>query len=145
VGNLYEGFRFNVAVARLMELTNEIRRTLDAGQPAGEAARVLVLMMAPMTPFIAEELWRGPLGGQGSVHRQPWPLFDPELAREETVTLVIQVDGKVRDRVEVPPDVSEEAAERLARDSERARRAVGDRAITRVISRPPRLVNLVTG
>ncbi|HEX2029897.1 MAG TPA: leucine--tRNA ligase [Actinomycetota bacterium] len=141
---LYEGFRFNVAVARLMELTNEIRAALDRGEPAREAVTALVLMAAPMTPFVAEELWREVLGGDGSVHRLGWPAFDEELARQEAATLVVQVDGKVRDTIEVSPDVTQEEAERLARDSERARRAIGDREVARVIVRPPRLVNLVT-
>jgi leucyl-tRNA synthetase len=144
VGELYEKFRFNVVVARLMELTNEIRATLDRGESAREAATAVVLMLAPMAPFITEELWRNVLGGEGSVHMQSWPGFDPELTREERVTLVVQVDGKVRDTLEVPADVSEEDAERLARESEKARRAIGDRDVVRVIVRPPKLVNLVT-
>jgi leucyl-tRNA synthetase len=144
VTELYERYRFNVAVARLMELTNQIRAALDRGEPAREAATALVQMVAPMAPFIAEELWRTVLGSEGSVHRSDWPAFDPDLAREETVTLVIQVDGRVRDRVEVPPDVTEEEAERLARKSERVRRIIGDRQVARVIVRPPKLVNLVT-
>ncbi len=144
VTELYERFRFNVAVARLMELTNAVRQALDRGEPAGEACRALVLMIAPMTPFITEELWRETLGGDDSVHRQAWPSFDPALAREEAVTLVIQVDGKVRDTVEVSPDVSEDEARSLARGSEKARRAIGGRGVARVVVRPPRLVNLVT-
>jgi leucyl-tRNA synthetase len=145
VTDLYERFRFNVVVARLMELTNGIRTVLDRGEPAGEAVRALVLMMAPIAPFIAEELWHGPLGGKESVHRQRWPDFDPDLARQETVTLVVQVDGRVRDRIEVPPDLPQDEAERLARASANATRAVGDREVVRVVARPPRLVNLVTG
>jgi leucyl-tRNA synthetase len=144
VTRLYEDYRFNVAVARLMELTNDIRSELDRGQSAREAATALVLMMAPMAPFIAEELWREVLGGEGSVHHQWWPGFDPGLAREETLTMVVQVDGRVRDRLEVPAEVSEDEAERLARDSANARRAIGDRRVVRVVARPPRLVNLVT-
>jgi len=144
VSELYEKFRFNVVVARLMELTNEIRAALDRGESAREAATAVVLMLAPMAPFITEELWRNVLGGEGSVHMQSWPEFDPELTREERVTLVVQVDGKVRETLEVPADVSEEEAERLARESENARRAIGDREVARVIVRPPKLVNLVT-
>ena len=144
VGELYERFRFNVVVARLMELTNEIRSVLDRGESGREAATAVVLMLAPMAPFITEELWRNVLGGEGSVHMQSWPGFDPELTREDRVTLVVQVDGKVRDTLEVPADVSEEEAERLARESENARRAIGDREVARVIARPPKLVNLVT-
>jgi leucyl-tRNA synthetase len=144
VTELYERYRFNVAVARLMELTNQIRAALDRGEPAREAASALVKMVAPMAPFVTEELWRTALGGERSVHRSPWPSFDPDLAREETVTLVVQVDGRVRDRLEVPPDIAEEEAERLARESEGARRSIGDRQVARVIVRPPKLVNLVT-
>jgi leucyl-tRNA synthetase len=144
ITGLYERFRFNVAVARLMELTTAIRQALDRGEGAREAASALVLMAAPMTPFIAEELWREALGNEESVHRQPWPSFEPGLAAEDTVTLVVQVDGKVRDTVEVSPDLTEDEAESLARASENARRAIGDREVTRVVVRPPRLVNLVT-
>jgi leucyl-tRNA synthetase len=78
------------------------------------------------------------------VHDQRWPEADLELSREETVTLVVQVDGKVRDRFDVSTDISEEECVRLARESERVSRALGDRKVARVIARPPRLVNLVT-
>jgi len=145
VTELFERYRFNVVVARLMELTNEIRAALDRGERAGEACRALVQLMAPMAPFIAEELWREVLGGKGSVHRRAWPTFDPDLTREQTVTLVVQVDGKVRDRIEVDPSIGPEEAERLARESANARRAVGERGVAQVIARPPKLVNLVTG
>jgi leucyl-tRNA synthetase len=101
-------------------------------------------MLAPMAPFITEELWHAALGEQESVHRQRWPEFDAELAREDQVVLVIQVDGKVRDRVTVPADASEEECVRLARESERVRRTLDGRSIARVVARPPRLVNLVT-
>ena len=127
-----------------MTLTNEIRRTLDAGSGAREASTVLVQMVAPMAPFIAEELWRGPLGRPSSVHSSEWPSFDPSLAREESVTLIVQVDGKVRDRGEVPADASEERCLELARASENARRAIGDRQVVKEIVRPPKLVNFVT-
>ncbi|MGH2740348.1 MAG: leucine--tRNA ligase [Actinomycetota bacterium] len=145
VTDLFDRRRFNVAVARLMELTNEIRSTLDAGQPAGEAARALVLMLAPLAPFITEELWRKGLGGEESVHAQRWPAFDETLAREEETTLVVQVDGRVRDTITVPVAASEEECVALARRSENAKRAIGKREVARVIARPPRLVNFVTG
>ncbi len=144
VTELFERFRFNVVVARLMELTNEIRSALDRGEAAREAATALLQMMAPMAPFVAEELWRDVLGREGSVHRQTWPEYDAALAREETVTLVVQVDGRVRDRIEVPADASEDDVVGLARQSERVRRALGHRDVTRVIARPPRLVHLVS-
>jgi leucyl-tRNA synthetase len=101
-------------------------------------------MLAPFAPFATEELWREVLKREGSVHVSRWPSFDEALAAEDTVTLVVQVDGKVRDKVEVPADADETRCLELARASENVRRAVGDREIAREIARPPRLVNLVT-
>ncbi len=144
VTDMYERFRFNTAVAALMELTNDIRKELDAGHAAREAVEALVLMAAPVAPFITDELWREALGHETSVHVAAWPAFDEALAREETVTLVIQVDGKVRDRLEVPPDISEDEATELALGSEKAKRFLDGGRPARVVARPPRLVNLVT-
>jgi leucyl-tRNA synthetase len=139
-----ERFRFNTAISKLMVLTNEMRSTLDAGGGAMGAASALAQMLAPFAPFAAEELWREVIGNGSSVHTSSWPGHDPSLAAESTVTLVIQVDGKVRDKAEVPADTDEAEALRIARESERARGAIGDREIVREIVRAPRLVNLVT-
>ena len=139
-----EDLRFNVAIAKLMVLTNEIRSALDAGAGAREASTALVQMVAPMAPFVAEELWRDVLGNESSVHMSSWPAFDPGLAAEDTVVLVVQVDGRVRDRIEVPADASEEHCRNLALASEKALKAVDGREIRQVIVRAPRLVNLVT-
>jgi leucyl-tRNA synthetase len=136
-------YKFNTAISKLMELTNGMRRTLDAGDGARESARLLVLMLAPIAPFIAEELWREELGGT-SVHLEPWPAFDTELAREQSVTLVVQVDGKVRDRIEMGADADEAACREAALGSKRVQRALGGRSVARTIARPPRLINLVT-
>jgi leucyl-tRNA synthetase len=140
-----ERFRFNTAVSKLQVLTNEIRAVLDAGSGARPSCELLVLMLAPLAPFAAEELWRGALGHTESVHRASWPSFDPDLARLERVTLVVQVDGKVRDRLEVDAGTTEETCRELALASDKARRAIGEREVTKVVVRPPRLVNLVTG
>ena len=139
-----ERFRFNVAISKLQVLTNELRSTLDAGGGGPEAATSLVLLLAPMAPFIAEELWREVLGHQDSVHMAAWPTFDPELARLEHVTMVVQVDGKVRDRIDVQPGLDDEACRGLALASPKAARAIDGREIDRVIVRAPRLVNIVT-
>ena len=138
-----ERFAFNTAIAKLMTLTNEIRKSLDSGGGARDAASVLVQMLSPMAPFLAEELWRGPLGNDGAVYLSTWPSYDEALASQDHVTLVVQVDGKVRDRIEVSSDVSEEQARELALASDNARRALGDREIAKVIVRPPKLVNIV--
>jgi leucyl-tRNA synthetase len=139
-----ERFRFNVAISKLQVLSNEIRATLDAGGSAREASELLALMLAPLAPFAAEELWREALGHPASVHLAAWPTYDPELAREETATLVVQVDGKVRDRLQVSADASEDACRELALSSEAAGRAIGARRVSRVVVRPPRLANIVT-
>ncbi len=126
-----------------MVLTNEIRSCLDAGGGAREAAEILVRLLAPMAPHISEELWREDLGGERSVHVSGWPEHDPALAAEERITMVVQVDGKVRDRIAVDVDITEEACRELALASERAQRALGDREVARVIVRAPKLVNIV--
>ncbi len=139
-----ERFRFNVAISKLMVLTNEIRSTLDAGGGALAAVRALVVMLAPFAPFAAEELWRVDLGEPATVHRASWPSFDPALAAQETATLVVQVDGKVRDRLIVPADASEEACRSAALASPRVAALLNGGEPARVIVRPPRLVNVVT-
>ena len=144
VTNDMERFRFNVAISKMQVLSNEMRATLDAGGGAREASTALVLLLAPLAPFIAEELWREVLGNEASVHTSPWPAFDEELAREERVTLVVQVDGKVRDRIEVAPDAGEEDCRELALASEKVARSIDGREVRQVIVRPPRLVNVVT-
>jgi leucyl-tRNA synthetase len=137
-------FRFNTAISKLMVLSNEMRTALDGGAGARGAARALTQMLAPFAPFAAEELWREVLGEGSSVHASSWPDFDPSLAAEDTVTLVVQVDGKVRDKVEVAADVSEEDAAAAARAAAGARRALEGREVVKEIVRAPRLVNFVT-
>jgi leucyl-tRNA synthetase len=144
VTNDMERFRFNVAISKMQVLSNEIRAALDSGGGAREAATALVLLLAPLAPFIAEELWREELGNEASVHASAWPTFDEELAREERVTLVVQVDGKVRDRMEVSPDAGEGECRELALASEKVQRSIDGREVRKVIVRPPRLVNVVT-
>jgi leucyl-tRNA synthetase len=139
-----ERFRFNVAISKLMVLTNEIRHTLDAGKGALEAARALVPMMAPLAPFAAEELWRSVLGEPVSVHASDWPSFDQALAREDHAVLVVQVDGKVRDRLQIDPGADEVACREAALGSERVRQALDGREVGRIIVRPPKLVSIVT-
>jgi leucyl-tRNA synthetase len=139
-----ERFRFNVAISKLQVLSNGMRSALDAGDGARQAAAALTLMLAPLAPFASEELWREVLGNPSSVHTAVWPTFDETLARDERVTLVIQVDGKVRDRIEVGADADEETCRELALASEKARRAMDGREPAQVIVRAPRLVNLVT-
>ncbi|MEX2275131.1 MAG: leucine--tRNA ligase [Actinomycetota bacterium] len=139
-----ERFRFNVAISKLQVLSNELRAALDAGAGGRQAAEALTLLLAPFAPFLAEELWREALDHPESVHRAPWPSFDPALTTRDRITLVVQVDGKVRDRIEIESGADETAIEQIARASENARRALEGRELAKVIVRAPKLVNFVT-
>jgi leucyl-tRNA synthetase len=136
-------FRFNTAISKLMVLTNEMRSALDAGGGAIGAARALTQMLAPFAPFAAEELWRTELGEEASVHESAWPAFDPALVVQDVVTLVVQVNGKVRDKVEVAADIDDGAALEAARGAAGARRALEGREVVKEIVRAPKLVNFV--
>jgi leucyl-tRNA synthetase len=141
-----ESFSFNTAIAAMMELKNTMKRFRDtpvAHTPAwGEAVRMLLVLLAPFTPHIAEELWER-IGEPYSIHQQPWPEADPELAAEPIVTLVVQINGKLRDRIEVPADISDEAARELALSSERVAQHLEGREPKQIIVVQGRLVNIV--
>ena len=143
----YERHKFNVAVSRLMTLTAELQRGFSSGAGLAvvrEAAESLLLMLAPLAPFITEELWRQELGHGQSIHRSAWPAFDQDLAREEEVVLVVQVDGKVRERINVPAASGEDECRQAALRSERVRGLLDGLQVRRVVVRPPKLVNIVT-
>ena len=106
-----------------------------------EAVDTLLLVLAPMTPHLAAEAWERRHGDH--VHARPWPEADPALTVAESVTMVVQINGKVRDRIEVAPDVGDDEAERLALASPRVVEALGGGEAKRVIVRAPRLVNVV--
>jgi leucyl-tRNA synthetase len=143
-----ERFRFNTAISKLMVLSNGLADAVRTGRGSAaqrrDVAERLVLLLAPLAPFVTEELWRV-LGGSSSVHRQAWPGFDADLVRSDRVTCVVQVDGKVRDRIEVAADAAEDDLRDLALASERVRTALAGRQVARVVVVPPKLVNLVTG
>jgi leucyl-tRNA synthetase len=147
VTRLIESARLNVAVARLMELATASRRTIDAGPGAAdpavrEAAETLAVLLSLFAPFTAEESW-ALLGHEPSVAKAGWPAADPALLVEDAVTCVIQVNGKVRDRLEVPPGISEDELRERALAAPGIARALGGRGIAKVIVRAPRLVNIV--
>ena len=102
-------------------------------------------MLAPIVPHITEELWQKLKPGSGSIHRQPWPAFDEELAAEDLITLVVQVNGKVRDRLEVPAGTSKEETEQTALAAPKVQSYLEGRKIRKVIVVPERLVNIVCG
>jgi leucyl-tRNA synthetase len=134
-----DAMRFNTAIARLIVLNNHLT-SLDQ-VPRG-VAEPLVLMVAPFAPHIAEELWSR-LGHTQSLIREPFPVADPAHLVVETVTCVIQVQGKVRDKVDVSPDTSEDDLRAMALASEKVQRTLAGREVRTVIVRAPRLVNVV--
>jgi len=128
-----------------MEWSNTLGAHLEehGATPAfQEATGVLIRLLAPFAPHIAEELWFR-RGGDSSVHRQSWPACDPALVADETVTLIVQVNGKVRDRIAVPAGVSDDEARRLALTSPRVQASLAGRPPRQVIVVPGRLVNVV--
>ncbi|HUF06131.1 MAG TPA: leucine--tRNA ligase [Candidatus Binatia bacterium] len=143
----YEDLHFNTAISKLMELTNAIIREREAGMAGGkayaEAIDTLLLLLAPVAPHIAEELWER-RGHAYSIHQQPWPVADPALAAADTIELPVQVDGKLRDRLVVTPSTPSAEIERMALESEHVQRYLAGRAPLRVIQVPGRLVNVVT-
>lgn len=141
-----QNFEFNTVVSGLMELTNEIITAHEAGIGGStefkEAVAGLLLLMAPITPHIAEELWER-RGNSYSIHQQKWPEFSAELAKEDEISLVVQVNGKVRDKITVPADIDEESARELALQSEIVQRFMAGKPPRKIIVVPGRLVNIV--
>jgi leucyl-tRNA synthetase len=135
-----DALRFNTAIARLIELNNALVK-LPGGTPR-EVAEPLVLMVAPLAPHLGEELWSR-LGHETSLAYEPFPVADPGLLVQETVTCVVQVAGKVRDRLEVSPSATEDELRELALASEAVQRALDGRAVRTVVVRAPKLVNVV--
>jgi leucyl-tRNA synthetase len=143
-----ESFSFNTMVAGLMEYTNALIAARAAGpgvvnDPAwDEAIRTLILLLAPGFPHFAEELWAG-MGQPYSVHQQSWPVWDEALAREDIIEIAVQVNGRVRDKIEIPTETGEDEAKAKALATEGAQRYMDNKTPLKVIYVPGRLVNIV--
>jgi len=145
-----ERFHFNTAVSALMEMMNEMinytgshtQSSADKDSVLSEAMETMVLLLSPFTPHIADELWEQ-LGKPGTTYEQPWPTYSPEIAKAEQVTIVIQVNGKVRDRLEVPLETSNAELERLALASNRVKSFIGEKEVRKIVVVPGKLVNIV--
>jgi len=140
-----EGFRFNTAISALMELTNFMSRRRSALQGTSEwetAVEALLALLAPLTPFIAEELWFR-RGHDTSIHLQPWPVYDPALTVQDSVRIPVQVNGKLRETVEVEAGSDQEAVEIAARESPNVSRWLENKDLVRVVYVPDRLINFV--
>jgi leucyl-tRNA synthetase len=142
----FETFEFNTIISALMELLNEMYKARENGASGteawDEALDIYVRMLAPVAPHVAEELWAY-LGKPYSVHTQSWPEVDEAAAAEDQITLVVQVNGKVRDRISVPVDISEEEAKELALSSEAVGKYLQGKDPRKVILVPGKLVNIV--
>ena len=146
---LIESHRFNVLVARIMELVNVTRKAIDSGSGPGdpavrEAVETVAILLSLVAPYTAEEMWER-LGHQPTVARVGWPTVDPALLVEDSITAVVQIQGKLRARLEVSPDISAEDLEALAMGDPHVQRALDGKPVRKVIVRAPKLVNIVTG
>jgi len=141
-----ERLRFNIMIAALMEFTNYLAKLKEAGTVGDSDWRgsidTLLLLMAPTAPHFAEELWQK-TGHSYSIHNQSWPQWDEELAKDEEITLVVQVNGKLRDRITVPASTTEAEAKKLALASKRVKPYLESKELSQVIVVPRKLVNLV--
>ena len=147
IGFAVESFRFNVAVARVMELVNATRKAIDSGCGAAdpavrEAAEAIAISLSLVAPFTAEEMWEI-LGHKPAVALAGWPKVDPKLLEEDAVTAILQINGKIKDRIEVAPDISDADLEKLAMANPEIAAAIAGQTINKIITRAPKLVNIV--
>jgi leucyl-tRNA synthetase len=140
VGEDIDALRFNTAVSALMILLNAMEEEKDGLSRA--VFESLVKLISPFAPHIAEELWQR-LGNAETIFNAPWPEFDEAKAIEDTVTLVLQVNGKLRDKLDVPRGLTREALEQFARESTKVKQHMGGKQIQKVIVVPDKLVNVV--
>ena len=142
----FEAFQFNTAVAELMTLQNAMTRARSGGladtEAWREACRTLLLLLAPIAPHLSEELWER-LGWEGSVHLQGWPAFDPAALVQDAITMAVQVNGKVRGQIEVPPDAEQNVVLEAARSEPNVARYLASGTVQREIVVPGKLVSFV--
>jgi len=149
VEQLLDSHRFNVVVARVMELVNVTRKAIDSGcgpaDPAArEAAEAVAIMLSLVAPYTAEEMWAR-LGHEPTVVRAGWPAVEEDLLVQDSITAIVQVQGKLRAKLEVSPDISEDDLEALAMAEPVIQRSLEGNTVRKVIVRAPKLVNIVVG
>lgn len=142
-----ESFRFNVAIARVMELVNAARKATDSGvggaDPAvREAVEAIAISLSLVAPYMAEEIWEI-LGHQPSIANAAWPTVDPTLLLEDSVIAILQVNGKILDRIEVSPSIKDEELEKVALENNEIKAGLEGKSINKIIVRAPKLVNIV--
>ena len=137
-----EGFAFNKSVAALYQLTNAIAKSKAGIDAKSEALKTMAVLMQPMTPHLAEEVW-STLGGEGMVSKAVWPTADPAMLEDDTVTLPIQINGKRRDEIDVPKDMSKDEIEKLALENAAVQKALDGGSPKKIIVVPGRIINVV--
>ena len=146
--DIEERLHLNTAIAAIMELVNELYKAIeprpyrsDTWKVIREATDAVVLLLNPFAPHVAEEMWQS-LGNKKGLTATPWPGYDPQIAAEDTVTLVVQVNGKVRSRLSLPTNQEEDEVKRLALEDEKIKGLIDGKEVQRVIVVPNRLVNV---
>ena len=144
--DISDRFNFNTAISAIMELVNELYRYREAGsinQPLlTDAVNKLIILLAPFAPHMTEELWAS-LGHKESVHTVKWPEFDEKALIKEEIEVVLQINGKVRDRITVPREITQTDLEKLVMTNDRIRKFIDGREIVKVVLIPQKLVNIV--
>ncbi len=149
VGEDIDNFKFNTAISALMILSNEFEKSAQGGSALGgekiipkEYFEKFLILLSPFAPHIAEEIW-GELGNKESIFLSKWPKYDKDLIKDEEIEILVQVNGKLRDKIKVSADISEEEAKKLAFESEKIKKAMEGKEIKKVIFVKNRLVNIV--
>jgi leucyl-tRNA synthetase len=137
-----EALSFNTAIAQMMIFVNEFTGAQGAGERPLEALRVLLRLLSPFAPHVAEEMWSR-LGFGGLASQQAWPAYDEKFLVEDEIEIVLQVNGKLRDRLTVPKDAAKETLEQLAQANDKVREVTDGKAVVKIIVVPGKLVNVV--
>jgi leucyl-tRNA synthetase len=140
VGEDIENFRFNTAVSQLMILVNEMEKEKEIFE---DDYKTLIIILAPFAPHICEEIWHEKLGHKESIFQEKWPKYDPELIKDEMFELIVQISGKVRDKIMAKMDISESEAKEVAMQSEKVKGNISGKEIKKVIFVKNRLINIV--
>ena len=139
VGEDIENFRFNTAISALMILANEMEKQSELSITNYQ---LLITLLSPFAPHLAEELWRN-LGNKKSIFQEAWPAYDLEMIKDEEIELIIQINGKVRDKIIVSADISEDEAKKIALEREKVKNHIAEKEIRKNIFVKGRLINIV--
>jgi leucyl-tRNA synthetase len=142
-----ESFRFNVVIARIMELVNATRKAIDSGcgpndAAVREAAEAIAITLSLVAPYTAEDMWEK-LGHKPAIANAGWPQVDKSLIGTDNVIVILQINGKIKDRIEVAPNITKEELEKLARENAEINSAISGQDVKKVITVAPKLVNFV--